>query len=200
MQHEWENVERGLYRDRNTGQYYERIRGSGRNTWQCLYTSKISEARQRLDAQRAARAAAKMGLEVEDPDAERVTVTAVIKRYQEDGYPDRNGIARDRIGMEKDYCATLLSFFRDGQLADDLSPKVLDQYHQWRLQNVIRGTGHRATDLELNTLNNALRWAVRKELIETNPIASRSRYHSSRKARHCRELAPSDADELHGIA
>ena len=37
MQHEWENVERGLYRDRNTGQYYERIRGTGRNTWQCLF-------------------------------------------------------------------------------------------------------------------------------------------------------------------
>jgi len=37
VQHEWENVERGLYRDRNTGQYYERIRGTGRNTWQCLF-------------------------------------------------------------------------------------------------------------------------------------------------------------------
>ncbi len=32
----WENIERGLYRDCNTGQYYERIRGTGRNTWQCL--------------------------------------------------------------------------------------------------------------------------------------------------------------------
>ena len=32
----WENIERGLSRDCNTGQYYERIRGTGRNTWQCL--------------------------------------------------------------------------------------------------------------------------------------------------------------------
>ena len=102
--------------------------------------------------------------------------------------------------MEPAFCKTLLGFFEEDGLVDHLTPKILDQYHMWRVKNVRAGEGHRTTDLELNTLNNALRWAVRQELIPFNPISSRSRYHSSREARHCRELAPVDANELHDIA
>jgi hypothetical protein len=44
MQHDWENVERGLYKVHATGQYYERIRSkTGGDTWQSLYTAKITE-------------------------------------------------------------------------------------------------------------------------------------------------------------
>jgi hypothetical protein len=87
----------------------------------------------------------------------------------------------------------LLEFFADGLLADNLRPKILDDYHAWRLKTVTKGKGHRTTDLELNTLNNAFRWAVRKELVQFSPIASRLRYHCAREARHCRECAPANA-------
>ena len=56
------------------------------------------------------------------------------------------------------------------------------------------------TDLELNTLSDAPRWAARKELIEENPIASRSNYHSARESRHCREVCPVETVELHNVA
>jgi len=76
----------------------------------------------------------------------------------------------------------------------------LDQYHSWRIAHVTRGDGHRTTDLELNTLNNAMRWAVRKRMLETNPTASRERYQSSKDVKHCRDYAPSDMEECHVVA
>jgi integrase len=101
---------------------------------------------------------------------------------------------------EQDNCATLLKFFGDKTLVDDLRPKLLNQYHTWRVENVTKGEGHRTTDLKLNTLSNGLNWAVQEELIEQNPIKFRVRFHSSTNARHCRDLAPADVDELHNIA
>jgi hypothetical protein len=101
---------------------------------------------------------------------------------------------------EKANCETLLRYFNEGQLVDDLRQKVLDHYHTWRCANITKGTGHRTTDLELNTLSNALRWAVRQETIKSHPVRDRQRYHSSTSARHCKSMAPSSIDELHEIA
>ena len=63
-----------------------------------------------------------------------------------------------------------------------------------------KGTGHRSTDLELNTLNNAMKWAVRKQLLKSNPVAERVRYYSPTQARHCKDVAPISADDLHTTA
>jgi len=62
------------------------------------------------------------------------------------------------------------------------------------------GDGHRTTDLELNTLNNAFRWALRKGMVRINPIASRARYYSAGDATHCKEYSVESADELHTAA
>ena len=157
-----------------------------------------------MDARRAAKAAAKMGIAL-DPDepARQVTVSEVVRRYEMDGYPDRKGNPRadtPHRRSEKDACALLLRFFKDDRLVDGLNQNVLDHYHDWRRKGVARGDGHRTTDLELNALSNALNWAIRKELIKVNPIANRVRYHSSTNARHCKSMAASSADELHEIA
>ena len=193
--------ERALYKDPSSGSYYVRVYYNGADTYRSLETTRIKEAIDRLDARRAAKAAAKLGLAIE-PDAagKAVTVAEVIRLYQTDGYPDKRGRPRTRVAMESANCVKLSKFFADGWLVEKLTPKVLDEYHAWRLRTITRGQGHRTTDLELNTLNNALRWAVRKELVRLNPIVSRTRYHSSREARHCRECAPSGGDELHEIA
>ncbi|MEY4199472.1 MAG: hypothetical protein RLZZ265_1212 [Verrucomicrobiota bacterium] len=193
--------ERGLYRNPSCGTYFVRIFHQGGDTYRSLDTARISEARQRMDARRAAKAAARLGLALEPDSAARAAgIRDVLQRYQDDGYPDKRGRPKALCRMERDNCAKLKEFFEEGWLVDHLSPKVMDDYHTWRLENVTRGEGHRTTDLELNTLNNALRWAVRKELISHNPIATRSRYHSARDARHCRECAPVDASELHTAA
>jgi len=196
--------ERGLYQDPTSGVYYVRVQYGGRDTYKSLETNLKRKALEGLDARRQAKVAAKFGLALEpDEPARTATVAEIIKKFQEAGYPDKRGRKRQEgayLRSQKDYCDTLLTFFRDGTVVDDLRPKLLSQYHEWRIGNVSRGTGHRTTDLELTTLSAALDWAVREELIEINPIKSRTRFHSSTEARHCRELAPADVDELHTIS
>jgi hypothetical protein len=204
MQHCWENVERGLYRDTKTGQYYQRIRNKDcGDTWQSLYTTKLTEARERLDARRAARQAHKLGLKVQPAGSKRTSIAKVIERYQSDGYPDKRGNPRKdgpHLQAETHACELLLKYFGDDDAADDLDQNAFDEYHIWRQGNVTRGNGHRTTDLDLNTLSNALNWAVRKKLIKENRVKSRVRYHSSTDARHCKAMAPENVDELHDIA
>jgi integrase len=60
--------------------------------------------------------------------------------------------------------------------------------------------GTRAVDLDLNTLSNAFQWAIRAELVKTNPLANRPHYHPASKVKHCRETMPRSADELHQLA
>jgi len=83
---------------------------------------------------------------------------------------------------------------------DQLKPKTLDSYHDARCLELMDPEAlegdeaelkkwHRITDLELNTLNSALKWAFRQEKIESNPIANRTRYYSAKDARHAREVA-----------
>lgn len=54
--------------------------------------------------------------------------------------------------------------------------------------------------MELNCLNNAYRWGVRKKLIKINSIEKRARYHVPSEATHCREYAPESPEELHAAA
>jgi hypothetical protein len=193
--------ERALYKDPNSGTYRVRVYHNGADTYRSLETARIKEAIRRLDAHRGAKAAAKLGFTLEPDSAGKpVTVADVIQLYEADGCPDKRGRPRTRSEMESANCVRLSKFFADGWLVENLTPKVLDEYHAWRLRTITRGQGHRTTDLELNALNNALRWAVRKEFVRLNPIVARSRYYSAREARHCRECAPASADELHEIA
>jgi integrase len=196
--------ERGLYEDPNTGVKYIRIQTGGRDTYKSLGTTRKTQAIDAIDARRAAKAAANLGIALEpDKEARSVTVAEVVKKYKADGYPDKKGCVRTEGSHkrnERDNCATLLRFFGDETLVDDLRPKLLNQYHAWRVENVTKGDGHRTTDLELNTLSNGLNWAVQEEMIAQNLVKFRVRFHSSTNARHCRDLAPADVDELHDIA
>ena len=60
--------ERGLYRNPSCGTYFVRIFHQGGDTYRSLDTTRISEARQRMDARRAAKAAARVvGKDAADP-------------------------------------------------------------------------------------------------------------------------------------
>ena len=50
--------------------------------------------------------------------------------------------------------------------------------------------GDRGVDLELTTLSNALRLAVRRGDLKANPLAGRTAYTVAENVRHCREVAP----------
>jgi len=197
--------ERGLYLNPESGTYFIRIQTGGRDTFQSLETTRKAEAKKRIYERRGAKAASRLGMGIVDPDkpkAAPVTVAEVINAYKAAGFPDRKGKPRPEgrhIRCETDACETLLSYFKGGQLAEYLRPMALDDYHDWRVEGVSKGDGHRTTDLELNTLANALQYAVRRELIKVNPLAGRVRYHSSTNARHAKAMAPSDTEELHEI-
>jgi hypothetical protein len=81
-----------------------------------------------------------------------------------------------------------------------VSDRVCDEYRDWRIRRVNQGEGLRAIDRELNTLNNAFRYAKRRDLVKVNPVADRPRYQPKSRVKHCREFMPADADDLHSIA
>jgi hypothetical protein len=183
--------EKYLYKD-ESGTYYLRIQEDGQDTNLSLKTKKITQAVKARDARMAAKAAARLGIAAEPREvakAASVTVRKVITTYQEAGYPGKGGVVRadgKHRAAEQGYCKTLLSYFNGDASATDLVQDDLDQYHAWRIANVTRGDGHRTTDLELNTLNNTMRWAVCKRLLKANPIASRERHLAQRPDALCR--------------
>lgn len=62
-------------------------------------------------------------------------------------------------------------------------------------------TNARAVDLELNTLKNVFKFAVRSGWLLRNPLDfRRPAYCNSSTVRHCRECAPRSAEELHAHA
>jgi hypothetical protein len=215
--------EPGIYTDTSRRRLYLRIRG-GRDSFISVGGS-VTKAKEMRDTRRISKVAAKLGIAVDADKASqaaRATVERVIHRYQADGYPDKKGRRRKRgkhRSAEESYCETLLKYFNGKGSGSDLEQHDLDEYHDWRIENIaaaeaerleakgieynpeeIRKLGHRITDLELNTLNNAMRWAVRKRMLRSNPIASRARYYCKKDAKHCREFAPESADELHEVA
>lgn len=60
--------------------------------------------------------------------------------------------------------------------------------------------GDRAVNLERNTLNNAYKYAIRKELVTSIPVSSFPKFHPTSAVKHCREFMPQNAAELHNIA
>lgn len=110
-------------------------------------------------------------------------------------------------------CEVLLEYFNWTAAAEDLDQDGLDDYHTWRCKKFAegfikkdgtrskpKGDGDRTTDLDLNCLNNAYRWALRKKMIKTNPIEKRVKYRVPSEVKHCREYCLESAAELNAVA
>jgi hypothetical protein len=202
----WKRVWSGIWRHAQSKTLYERpklvIDGKERWTFRSLCTASLEVAKKELYHRKSARSAAREGFGDGVLPARNVTVGDVIRRYQKDGYPDRQRKVRPEL-MQKSEAAnsdTLLGFW-DQHLVTQIRIAVCDRYHDWRCEQIERGTGDRTVDLELNTLNNALVWACRVELISINPLADgRPTYCSSKAVHHCREFMPLNVDELHAAA
>lgn len=200
------------------GTYYVRDRRDGRDTHISLKTTKIGVARQLRDDYRTAKRMRSLGLAAPEPvkepeekeatPAAKPTVRTILTRYRDDGHPDKRGNKRqdgDHLVQERASLLVLDAWFGEMEW-DTLTQNVLDEFHncivkklnpkentnQWR-------QGHRATDLHLNTLSNALNWAKRKGMIPYNPIFQKVKYHHPSEARHAKDVAPQSAEEMHKI-
>ena len=111
------------------GTYYHRTTAGGKNTYTSLATQRQDQALKNQKALELRGFAAEQGLEVDEP-SEPVTVVDVIKRYEQDGYPDRRGRRRadklkDHDYRELPYCETLKEGFKGKLVNDDSAEKPL---------------------------------------------------------------------------
>ena len=125
----------------------------------------------------------------------------IIWRYERDDYLDKHLASRTgkTRSDEKRQCETLMQFWDNIQIPA-VSDAVCDKYADWRKRHIRQGTGERTIDRELSRLNNAFRYAKRRELIRFNPLLDRPKYQTSKMVHHCREFMPGSADELHACA
>ena len=190
----FEHVEAGIYRNTSSDVYFERPKVNGKRTWRSLETTNLKHAREELHKRRAAVGTSK------DPyaETEAVTVGEIINRYKKDGYLDKNlgGRSGGTLIEETRNCGTLLEFWKAIPV-ESVTDAVCDRYRDWRIKKTRNGKGKRVIDRELNTLNNAFRYAKRRAIVRLNPVADRPRYQPSKEVRHCREFMPGSADELH---
>lgn len=128
------------------------------------------------------------------------TVNQILDKYVAASCPDRGKVPRvgTSLDAEKRQVETLRRWWGP-KAAAEISDADQDDYHTWRLGNVTRGTGHRATELELVSLRNALSWAVRTRLLQTNPIIKTYKFRDSKNIEHARQFMPDSGDELHRI-
>jgi site-specific recombinase XerD len=201
------NVETGIYKYTANGTYHERPSIGDKRTWRSLGVNftpqkNLKLAREEYHRRRSTESEGKSPYaEPEEPKTVASTVADVIRKYQADGYLDRDLQPRPPVTLadEERHCKTLLKFW-DTVAVEIVTDATCDKYRDWRKKRVQQGNGDRAIDRELNTLNNAFRYCKRREVVSVNPLADRPRYQPSTKVRHCREFMPDDADELHGIA
>jgi hypothetical protein len=100
-----------------------------------------------------------------------VTTGDVIRKYQADGYPDSH--RQPRVGTmlvnEVCSCKAMLPYW--DKIPVGFTPAECDRYHDWRVKRVKKCcSGNRSVDKELTTLSNAFVWAIRCELVTSNPL------------------------------
>src|SRR5665213_4131006 len=194
-----------LYRKGET--IYARLRVNGKATWRSTGTSEPREARAWLKKWRNDGWLLKNGIEPKGVvvQRERVPVQEIVDAYVKAGCPTRKMRPKSPFTVKNEkYCVNpVLGYF--GQMpAASLTLADCDKYLDWRNsggyvakfmlhgkpQTMQTRGGKRAVDLELVVLGNALALAVRRGVLNSNPLTGRSRYTCASEVRHCREVAP----------
>lgn len=188
----WACKGQGLYKHTPSGKLYWRTEVNGKRTFHVLEADNIKLAREEIEALKKAR-------KTPPKAAQATTMGQVINKYRADGYPDKHKQKRPASteAEEERHCVLLMEHW-EAVLISSSGPAECDRYHTKRIGEIKAGCeGNRTVDRELNTLNNACRWAARSEFISSNPVADRPRYQPANKVKHCREFMPSSAEELH---
>lgn len=160
----------------------------------------IAAARQLIDARfrgpdqyRALRDATKL--------RDTLTVAKLLEDYQAAGCPDRRGDLRDGANLSREQAniKSLLKWW-PAIIASKITDTHRDAYRVHRRDTVRFGDGARATEVELSTLNNALKWAWCTELLKDLPRSTKTSYRDAKNIAHRRFQMPDSGDELHALA
>jgi integrase len=204
-QPEFERLGECLYRRGST--IYARVRINGRSTWRSTETNDPKAARKWLKKWRNDEWLMRNGIEPKGVvlQRQRVTVSEILDTYVTAGCPTRKMQAKSPRTVQGElYCLKPIREYFGDKPAVTLMHDDCDKYLDWRASGGyvakfnLRGKphtqethgGNRAVDLELTVLGNALNLAVRRNLLQSNPLAGRSRYTKASEIRHCREVAP----------
>lgn len=217
----WVRVADGVWRNvklKKKKTLFERPKINGAATFRSLHTDQVRLAKEELARRKTLRLYgiestqnrldcphSALRLVTETPSSagrsrDVATMGSIIRYYQQSDHPDRYKQQRPERTRrdETRHCSLLLEFW-DHIPIENCGPAACDRYHTWRIEtrkcrNV---RGNRTVDRELNTLNNACKWALRNEIIRRNPIADRPNYDRTSDVQHCREFMPRSVDELH---
>src|SRR6185436_8260733 len=185
----------------NGSLYLVRLSLEGRRTWRELKSITAREAKMEAAHLLREQSRADAGLAA-DPFAHSDTIQRLVKSYLAAGCPNGRLEPRpDKFQKRQIYLLKRPEEFLGAVAADKLRmPLVLD-YAAWARKKMRAGTGNRTIDMELVALSNVYRWAVSMGHVNANPLLGcRPRFQSESEVRHCRELAPESADELHQLA
>jgi integrase len=179
----------GIYVDNRTGNLYERPAIDGRRTWRKLRSRTLKYAKEELAARRTDQGRAAYGLARDPYEGKQKTVKEVCDQYLAAGCAGKSEL---NVYKEENRIEKLLPFWGDRTVEKIRGRDCLDYLQR-------RQSKRSATDRELATLSGVFRWAVQNGKLDGNPIAQRPRFRSA-KVRHCRDVMPVDADELHALA
>lgn len=194
---------RNLYRDAQSQLYFLRSQKGGVNDFVPLNTTRKEQAIKNLEALKGVQFCNRHGIPGEEKIKKSPLIGGLLDKYREAGYPNARQKPRDKESSyfqdQESYHTTLKQFFAQ-KYVGELRPSLLNEYHRWRkCPGRLRAgaTGDRITDLELTCLSNALTWAAGEDVVQANPIKSRTRYQSGKDVRHCKDLAPEDMNDVH---
>jgi integrase len=197
----YQRVADGIYQDSRTGAFYERPHIQGRRTWRRLDGHTIKLARESFAQRRADATRSKLGLARNPYAAKLRTVAQLILAYTEAGYPTAKGAARhpDQNRNVRGRLAHLAPFWGHKTEADIDAKADCHRYFTSRKGPNGEPAPAVAVNYEVLSLSTLFEWALTNGLATANPLKNRPRL-ARPKIRHCREVAPQTADELHALA
>jgi integrase len=196
-----ESVADGIYKDLDTGIFYERPWIVGKRTWRKLKASNLKLAKEELACRRTDQQRAGRGMAL-DPYRKANNVGDLIKRYISAGAPTRTQRTREENALKwQAYYAESLIPFWSQHTTDEIKPSLFDQYFTHR-KTKMRATadGGRLVDIELTVLSNAVKFAIRSGVIHHNPMPLERPKYRRQTIRHSREVMPASGMELHRMA
>jgi integrase len=187
---------------------YARLWVDGRQTWRSTNTDDPATARRVLKEWQKQQVLKSHGIEspVAALDRNRLTAGEVIDAYIKAGLPTKKMQKKADVTIRGEMRALNPARAYFGvRAAVSLTLADCDKYRDWRNSSgyiaerklrcgkstkcKTRG-GDRGVDMELNALSNALRLAVRRGQLKSNPLTGRTNYSTADQVRHCREVAP----------
>jgi integrase len=201
-----ERIGPGLYRRGKT--IFARVTVDGKRTFRSTCTDDPVTARKIYREWRSQQALKSHGIELPQAALERnrLTVGKVLDAYIVAGCPTKKMRPKSpkTVANELSALNPIRAYFGN-RAAVAMTLADADKYREWRNaggytitrtrkdgeQITVRTRGgDRGVDLELTSLSNALRLAVRRRELKANPLTGRTAYTAADTVRHCREVAP----------